>query len=191
MSMIRQEAEQKKIISSMKKYFKLSIFILFIACTNNKSQKLKCIYKSKYIDANPLLIEKSGVFTKLYFNFIKDKGETKLTRTFKAINVNQTSELIQAGDYQNLILDSVELPIFFLVDTSFVFVFDEKKYPEMLVPEHFNDWRYKIVKFNDEFKVTKSKVIDSTFKEEYFYNSKFEINRVNIFQGTDTLMFGN
>jgi len=156
--------------------------------TKNRYSLKDCFY-SKSIDGElTAYISDSCNTISVSLNFMKNKRKQKIIRTFiQKSGLYYEQKLI--GDTDNNIVDTVYILAFALKDTSLKYLYNYDKYPSVM-PEGLDDWEYSISSIgNKKYRLKKTHIKDSSFIEEYVYDSNFILYQVNLFQGSDTLMF--
>lgn len=173
--------------------------ILFYSCENKQAKEESNLTSNYSIpvkrtsltigSSEPLKIETNNLYLKLLIDFEKNGKRVKFTRKFKRSSESEFKELKLIKDVDNSAVDSVFLPALLLRDSSFEYVYDEERYPKS-IPMGMDDWKYVCKKITDnQFELIKLHLHDSLFKESYLFTKEFELKRVGIYQGSDTLIF--
>lgn len=182
----------------MKYLVGLYVFVLvtFISCTdekekggNNFNYDLNTICYSGEIE-NPVNISvfDSANLLRIKILYTKKHKEIKSIRTFKLVN-NSYYELILNTHFTDNVVDSIYTLAFTKKDTIYNYIFDDEKYVNAW-PKGFDDWKYSIQKnVNQTYSLTRTHLRNSAFKEEFIYDEGFKFERINLFYGTDTMMF--
>jgi len=173
------------------------LFLGLISCSDKISTKkvskysINNVLNSQSI-SSPITseIEDSLGLINIHISYIKNGKQVKKIMTFRQMN----------GSYQELHLnihftdsqvDSIYTLAFSKKDTTFDYKFDAEKYTPSL-PDGFDNWKYTIKSLGtDSFILVKNHLKDSTFKEEFIYNAEYHINKISLFYGGDTLVFGS
>lgn len=86
-------------------------------------------------------------------------------------------------------IDTVNIPWFGFRDTIFDYALDVEKYQSTL-PKGFEDWHFEIRKNGNDYTLTRIHLNDPTFKEYYEYDDQMNFKKIDIYQGSDTIFFG-
>jgi hypothetical protein len=174
----------------MKKNYRIVVLIiwLIISCGEKKVPNCEIIpakHTSKEIDSNAkIIVNYDENRINLDLQYIKENTLIRRIKTYKRIN-NQLYEQRPIQVYPEFkTIDSISVLSFSSKDTSFDYI-DRAKYPHSTMPRGWDDWHYTIT----SNKLTKINISDSNFVEEYYFDNLFRIKRVNLFYGTDTLIF--
>lgn len=172
-----------------------SLIFLLTCCKNevsnsgDKSYQLKPIHNSKTIEGVPKIeIYDSASYIKIVIDYTKNGKPQKSIKTFVRIKGSYYEQKL-ISNYENRIVDTVNVLSFAKKDTTVTYVYGDADHPAYL-PEGFDDWRYTISMMNkDSFKLIKNHLRDSSFVEEFYFDDSFAIKKVNLYYSTDTLMF--
>ncbi len=192
----KKKAEEERQGKEVTKVKLLNLLILFIFCSCSQSKMdnrkkeagygIKVIYNSKLVKNPSFYIDtKSNSFETTLKFYKKIKPIIRIRKFKKLGNIFVEEKALNNFDSDSI--DTVYVPYFLMKDTIF-----ENYTNGGTLPKGWDDWRHEVKVVNEnEFKLTKTLIVDAGFKEEYFYDSNFRISRVNIYQGGDTVMFGN
>lgn len=160
-----------------------------INSTSNETENLKIIYQSSQIENKPSVsVEKSKGTLQITINFNKlGKDHKQFTKfKFKDGGYYQVKEIT---NLENKIIDTLYLLSFSTKDTSYVYEYNFNKYPP-IIPKGLDDWNFRISSCGvGNYKLLKVNTADANFREEYDFDENFNIDSINIYHGSDTLMF--
>ena len=176
----------------MKRIIYIILIFTVISCKQNTISTYKLSNKgsSKIFDSVSGLLEYKNDNLFIYVTYFKNHKWHKKTRKFTRKS-NAYYEQIVVNHFESEVVDTISVYSFAVSDTSFKFELDyEKMKPAGIYG--FYDWSYNIKSQNSNlFMLTRKNLVDSTFREEFFYDSKFIIQKINFINSTDTLILGD
>lgn len=176
----------------MKGIIYLILIFTVISCKENaiSTYKLSDKGSSKTFDSLSGLLEYKNDNLFVYITYFKNHKWYKKTRKFTRMR-NAYYEQIVVNHFDNQKTDTISVFSFGTKDTTFKFELDyEKMKPAGIYG--FYDWSYNIKSQNNNlFVLTRENLVDSTFREEFIYDSQFIIQKMNFINSTDTLILGD
>lgn len=165
------------------------VVVAFFSCNNQNKITNKNKQSSKAFDSVVYKTELSGTKLRIYISFLKHGKRYEKFRSFVKTG-DFYSEQYAIKYYIKGNVDTVFIPAFICKDTSFEKVFNYDK-PSIMAPQGFYDWSYNIKKQSDGlFLLAKQNLTDTTWKEFFWYDKDFVIDRMQFINSGDTLILG-
>jgi hypothetical protein len=164
----------------------LGFFVgLLISCTNQNTYTLKNADSSKaYASAKAeVKYQDNQIF--LQIDFLKNNKSYSEKRKFVKKD-NSYYELYAIKHFDSNITDTMHLFSLSLKDTSYKQEMDYDKV-NPIAPKGFYDWNVEISHQDGMHCLTKQHLVNISQKEQFYYDDKFTISKIVLFNSTDTL----
>jgi hypothetical protein len=175
----------------MRLNFFLIVFIIFNGCFTSKSKEtlyyLHKQHSSYLVQGKPIAkIECNDTLIRLTIEYYKKNKPITKVKVFQKFD-NQLYEQKLITNFENKVIDTVFVLASSKNDTSVIYKYNCRRYISSM-PHGFDDWIYQIQNAAGH-KLTKKHLTDSTFKEEFYFDNNYRLQKLNLYYGSDTLMF--
>lgn len=162
---------------------------IFFSCSDHNKIINQHVQSSKAFDSVAYKTELSGTKLRVYISFLKHGKRYEKFRQFVKTG-DFYSEQYAIKYYIKEDIDTILIPTFVCKDTSFKKIFNYDN-PSIMAPQGFYDWSYNIKRQPDGlFLLAKQNLTDTTWKEFFWYDKDFVIDRMHFINSGDTLILG-